>query len=301
MKTHTWLLLGIVFMLLAGCGFLPPPLTSQEKSYFDAVYRLRDQYDRHLMSWTLMEESLKGTKAPAALAETHGQLVSTITEANLATTMFELSMMTYVLSYCSITSTDYYFCKQRQDNARRDAEKYASQSDAARARFQTQWEAAQLTWDTYQAEHGVTPAPMVTPFPLPPITIPGPRGTAIAGDLGVEVVVTAVNPDAWSLIKAESSSNDAPKSGNNYILVTVRVVNRGSERIWVDASQFSIYANGTSYEEGAQHNPDDFEAKELGPGESTGGNLSFEAPGPVSAASQTVLLYLLGDVVMALQ
>jgi len=104
MKTYTWLLLGIVFMLLSSCGLLPPPLTSQEKSYFDAVYRLRDQYDRHLMSWTLMEESLKGIKAPAMLAETHHQLVSTITEANLATTTFELSMITYVSlsSYCSI-------------------------------------------------------------------------------------------------------------------------------------------------------------------------------------------------------
>jgi len=147
------------------------------------------------------------------------------------------------------------------------------------------------------AEPRIKPAPTVTPFPLPPVTTPGPRSTAIAGDLGVEVVVTAVNPDAWSVIKAASSSNDAPKSGNKYIMVTVRVVNRGSGRIWVGASQFSIYAHGTSYEEGNQTNPNDFEAKELAPGESTSGNLSFEAP---ITATDVVLLYLAGDVVMAL-
>ena len=248
-----------------------------------------------------MEESLKGIKVPAMLAETHDQLVSTIAEANFADTMFQLSMMNYLFSDCSFSSTDYYFCKQREDNDRRDAQKYATQADAAKASFRTLWHAAQKTWDDYQAQHGVEPAPTVTPFPLPPITTPGPRGTAIAGVLGVEVVVTAMNSDAWSVIKAESSSNDAPKSGNKYIMVTVRVVNRGSEHIWVDARQFSIYSNGTSYEESKQTNPNDFEANELGPGGSTGGNLSFEVPNPMSTASQAVLLYLSGDVVMALE
>ncbi len=322
MKTHTWLLLSILVILLTGCGGFPPrntptptitpiptdtptptppPLTSQEKSYFDAVYRLRDQYDRDLLDWSLIEDLLKDIKAPAALAATHKQLLTTLTEANFAASMFKLSMMTYLLSNCSFSSTDYFLCKQREDNARRDAEKYATQTGAAKARFRIQWEAAQLTWDNYLAEHGVESAPTVTPFPLPPVTTPGPRGTAVAGVLGVEVVVTAVNPDAWSVIKAESSSNDAPKSGNKYIMVTVRVVNRGSEHIWVDASQFSIYANGTFYEESEQTNSNDFEAKELGPGWSTGGNLSFEVPNPMSTASQAVLLYLSGDVVMALE
>lgn len=64
------------------------------------------------------------------------------------------------------------------------------------------------------------------------------------------------------------------------------------------ASQFSIYANGTSYEEGGQTNPNDFEAKELAPGKSTSGNLSFEAP---ITATDVVLLHLGGDVVMALE
>lgn len=79
MKTHTWLLLSILVILLAGCGGFPPrhtptptitpiptdtptptitplptdtptptplPLTSEEQRYFDAIYRLREKYDR---------------------------------------------------------------------------------------------------------------------------------------------------------------------------------------------------------------------------------------------------------------
>jgi hypothetical protein len=323
MKAPVRLLLGVLVVLLAGCGGLspslaigdtptptitplptdtptptPPPLTTQEQDYFLAISRLRERYDHGLMSWSLMEDSLKALKAPAALADTHDQLVSTITEANFATTMFRLSAMTYVLSYCSFSSLDYFSCKLRQDNARSDMQKYATQADAARAHFRTLWNAAHKTWDHFRAQHAVEPMPTVTPFPLPPIMTPAPLAKAVAGVLGVEVVVTAVNADAWSVIKAAKDSNVAPPTGRKYMMVTVKVVNRGSERVLVDRNQFSLYANGESYAESEQTNPNDFVAKELMPGESTGGNVSFTVP---TTASVAVLLYLAGDVVMALE
>lgn len=276
----------------------PIPLTLEERGYFDAVYKLRDKYDRGFMSWSLMEESLKGLKPPAALAETHAQMVSAITDANFAMEMFRLSMMTYLLTYCSFSSWDYSLCILRQENARADAERYAAQVDAARARFRTLWAEAQDAWDAYRIARGAEPMPTATPFPLPPVNTPAPPGTAVKGVYETEITVTAVNKDAWSVIKAEDDSNDVPATGHKYIMVAVRVVNRASEPVWVHKSHFSLYANGTEYEEADQANPDDFEAKQLGPGESTSGNLSFEVPAEVSNA---ILLFLRGDLVLALQ
>lgn len=275
-----------------------PPLTSEEQDYFDAVYKLREKYDRGLLSWSLMETTLKALKPPLPLADTHAAMLSTLADNSFAAEMFSLSLQIYALSYCSFGSWDYSSCIQRQDNALADAKRYGAQIDAARARFRTLWAEALNSGDNYRVAHGAGPVPTVTPFPRPPVTTPAPRGTATTGVFDTEITVTGVNMDAWSAIKAASSSNKAPATGDKYIMVAVRVVNRAPEKVWLHESQFSLYADGTTYEESGQTDPSDFDAKELGPGESTSGNLSFAVPTGVSDA---VLLFLDGDLVMALK
>lgn len=276
----------------------PIPLSLEERAYLDAIHKLNDKYDRDAISWDLMEEHLKGLKAPVEFAEAHNRLLATLQEVSFASEMFRLSATTYMLSYCSFSSLDYYSCMLRQDNALSDMKRYGAEVDAARALFRTQWTEAQATWADYRLAHGEQPIPSATPFQLPPAITPAPRKTAATGVFGAEVTVTAVNMDAWSTIQAFNSYNKAPAAGNKYVMVTVRVVNRSSEKIWVSAGEFSIYADRTNYKESAQTNPDDFESKDLEPGASTSGNLSFEAPKGLSGA---VLLYLMGDLSMALE
>ncbi len=223
-----------------------------------------------------------------------------VNQVTLANSMLKLSLLTYVASlYCDPLSISYWSCVQRSNEAKENALLDASKVDTARAKFVDEWAAAERVWDAYHVAHGSQPVPTATPFPLPPLQTPLPLKTAGKGTFGTELTVLAVNTNAWSLIKAENSFNDAPKSGQKYVMVKVRVTNRSQAKMNVGTEDFSLYGLGNTYKEANQINPNDFTDGEIERGGSLEGNLSFEVPTTVKES--LVLLYLKGDLVMALK
>jgi hypothetical protein len=325
MRKYTNLTLVIVVIILSACGSggsppTPPatsiptetpvptdtptptvaPLTQREESYFTTLYEIRDKWQTGFYSWTLLEQALKDLTPPSRLATTHQKVLNAVGEVTFANTMLELAFATFLASlYCSPTSLDYWSCTQRRDQAKENALQYASKSDAAKTNFVVEWAAAEKVWDPYRVAHGSQPIPTATPFPMPPLQTPAPLKTTVTGVFGTELTVLTVNTNAWSLIKTENSFNDAPKNGHKYIMVKVRVTNRSRAKMSVFASNFSLYAPDSTYEEAKQLNPDDFKGGEIENGSSREGNLSFEVP--TTTKAPLVLLYLKGDLVMALK
>lgn len=273
------------------------PLTASEEAYFDAIYTIRDKKEAAFYSFPLLAEVLDQLQPPSALAATHSRLLEVLGTLNTTFELFKLSALTYSLSWCDINSYDYYSCTLREEQALSDMRTYGAQFDSTKAQFQTLWQEAQVTWDEYRIAHGAESMPTATPFPLPPVATPIPVSTPGTGVFGTKVVVQKVDQDAWKAIEGENQFNDAPDVGNKYIMVTIFVANRSQETINVSPSDFSVYIDGEIFEESGQLNPDDFEGGNLAVSASASGNLSFEVP---SRSTGAVLLYLKGDLVMAL-
>ncbi len=98
-----------------------------------------------------------------------------------------------------------------------------------------------------------TPKPAPTPTPTPtPATAsrsnPVPLGQPYAvGDW--LVAVSAVNSDAWGVIKAENQFNTAPAAGNNYVMVTYSLTYKGAGKgtVWLDLRAGMVGSSNVAY------------------------------------------------------
>ena len=287
------LILMILTSLLGGCG---SHLSEEEQVYFDAIYEIRDKQQLHYYSWDLLDEKLRAVSAPAGLAATHDQLVGAVSDVATANDLTIRAFSNWLTTIVNASSADTQKDAGDTFNAAVEARRLAIRQ------FRLTWDQAEDAWGDYYKARGMAPVPRATPFPLS-----AEKSTRVAlGEwgssvFGPQVRVESVDPDAWGAIMRESEANQrkAPKPKQRCIMVRVTLTNKSKERIWASDDHFTLYVDNRIYDEAEFANPDDFESAHLDIGESVSGNVSFVVP--VDTEKEPVLLYLEGDIAMALQ
>jgi|GEM_PF-2004232 len=114
---------------------------------------------------------------------------------------------------------------------------------------------------------------------------PVPIGTKAPVGQNWTVTVLEINPDAWSIIRAENMFNEPPAEGRQFVLVRVRVsyVGPKSGTPWLDlsfrylGSDGNTYGGGMADSAGVIHRPL-IDIGEQFPGASAEGNVSWSVP-----------------------
>jgi len=292
-RRATLSVLIVLVSLLSGCT---SPLSEEEQAYFDAIYEIRDKQRVHYYSWDLLDEKLHAVNAPAGLAGTHDQLLNAVSDVTATNDHTVRAFDDWLMTIINSSSTN----KQKEAgdafNAAVEARRLAIRQ------FQLTWRQAEDTWDALFRERDLSPVPQATSFPLPttkstPVAF-GEWGSSV---FGPQVMVESVDFDAWGAIMRESEADQhkAPKPGERCIMVRVTLTNKSNERIWASDDHFTLYVNNRIYDEAELTNPNDLSSVHLEIGDSVSGNVSFVVP--VDTEREPVLLYLEGDIAMALQ
>ncbi len=289
----TLFVLIVLVSLLSGCA---SPLNEEEQAYFDAIYEIRDKQRVHYYSWDLLDEKLHAVSAPTGLAGTHNQLLDAVSDVATTNDRTVRAFDDWLMTIINSSSAS----KQKEAG---DAFNAAVEAPRLAIRqFQLTWRQAEDAWDALFRERDLSPVPPATSFPLPttkstPVTF-GEWGSSV---FGPQVMVESVDFDAWGAIMRESEADqhEAPKSKERCIMVRVTLTNRSTERIWASDDHFTLYVNNRIYDEAEFTNPNDLSNVHLEVRESASGNVSFVVP--VDTKREPVLLYLEGDIAMALQ
>lgn len=111
-------------------------------------------------------------------------------------------------------------------------------------------------------------------------SVPATVGSPILAPDGVEIQVTEIIPDAWSIIQNENQFNDPPGTGNRYLMVRVEVANAGESEVSVNSfgSDFRLAgSDGILRSRCREVIPDSLDIT-LFPGGTGSGYLCFETP-----------------------